>query len=59
MNGRRTKAAPPSLLEKLLASDVRRESLLTIQLLDYIVWDAQFFDRTDDETQGKIDAKDR
>jgi Zinc finger C-x8-C-x5-C-x3-H type (and similar) len=41
-------SAPPSLLEKLLESDVRRERLLTIQLLEYIANDANFFSESDD-----------
>jgi hypothetical protein len=59
VNGGRTKSVPPSLLEKLLASDIRRERLLTIQLLEYIVWDANFFDQADEEKDIKIKERGR
>jgi hypothetical protein len=58
-NGRRAKPSPPSLLEKLLASDIRRERLLTIQLLEHIAWDANFFDPADEEKDRRIEAKER
>jgi Zinc finger C-x8-C-x5-C-x3-H type (and similar) len=45
-------SAPPSLLEKLLANDVRRERLLTIQLLEHIAYDANFFSQPEAKSEG-------